>query len=185
MVRNLLTRIKQHKKAKKKAQSKGEDEEKKEEEEEEEDSEEDHLPELDEKKKKRLMNRMETARQSLSKMSIGKGLLKIVSENVLSKGIGNETFKQLSEAIKQHDEYVLKDADVQKVKEGEASGNVEHKQVNLGDFMKKSEKKGKRNIADIILGRKPKNESGNKEGEKVEEKKEEEKKEEKEEEKKE
>ena len=72
-----------------------------------------NLPEMDEKKKQRLLTRMATAKQGLSKMSFAKALLKRTSEAILQKAknfenqMGLESLKEVNDLLSK--EYILKD----------------------------------------------------------------------------
>lgn len=138
-----------------------------------------NLPEMDEKKKQRLLTRMATAKQGLSKMSFAKALLKRTSEAILQKAknfenqMGLESLKEVNDLLSK--EYILKDNDVQQIKEGEViSTPVANKNIDIANFMgpKGGEKKSKKNIADLLLGKnrkknveKKEEDKGKKEGE--------------------
>ena len=114
-----------------------------------------NLPEMDEKKKERLMTRMLTARNGLSKMSFAKALLKRTTADMLQKADskkGMESLKEVNNMLS--NEYILKDNDVQYVNESEVTKPIEKKNIDIAAFMNKEKPKEKRSLADMILGKK-------------------------------
>ena len=114
-----------------------------------------NLPEMDEKKKERLMTRMLTARNGLSKMSFAKALLKRTTADMLQKADnkkGMESLKEVNNMLS--NEYTLKDNDVQYVNESEVTKPIEKKNIDIAAFMNKEKPKEKRSLADMILGKK-------------------------------
>ena len=115
--------------------------------------------ELDDSQKNRLMLRMSSAKQGLSKM-LGKAMIKKASEAILEKAHnlekkisveGIKTYEALNKELDNKDEFVLKDSDVQQVKESEVtSTHTENKNIDIASFMNKEQKPS---VNDIILNR--------------------------------
>lgn len=107
------------------------------------------MPELDDKKKNRLLLRMSSAKQGLSKNIIGKAMIKKASEAILEKAKNLEnkiskdniqTFEELHKHIS-NDNYVLKDTDVQQVEESDMKAKPENKQIDIASFINKENDK--------------------------------------------
>ena len=115
--------------------------------------------ELDDSQKNRLMLRMSSAKQGLSKM-LGKAMIKKASEAILEKAHnlekkisveGIKTYEALNKELDKKDEFVLKDSDVQQVKESEVtSTHTENKNIDIASFMNMEQKPS---VNDIILNR--------------------------------
>ena len=119
--------------------------------------------EMDDSQKSRLMLRMSSAKQGVSKSLIGKVMLKKASEAILEKANRLEkkisegsikTYEELNKEITNESNFVLKDTDVQQVQESEVKTDStgDNKNIDIASFMN-SEK----NVNDIIMNRPTRN----------------------------
>lgn len=115
--------------------------------------------EMDDSQKSRLMLRMSSAKQGVSKSLIGKVMLKKASEAILEKANRLEkkisegsikTYEELNKEITNESNFVLKDTDVQQVQESEVKtdGTGDNKNIDIASFMN-----SKKNVNDIIMNR--------------------------------
>ena len=113
--------------------------------------------EMDDSQKSRLMLRMSSAKQGVSKSLIGKVMLKKASEAILEKANRLEkkisegsikTYEELNKEITNESNFVLKDTDVQQVQESEVKtdGTGDNKNIDIASFMN-----SKKNVNDIIM----------------------------------
>ena len=119
--------------------------------------------EMDDSQKSRLMLRMSSAKQGVSKSLIGKVMLKKASEAILEKANRLEkkisegsikTYEELNKEITNESNFVLKDTDVQQVQESEVKtdGTGDNKNIDIASFMN-----SKKNVNDIIMNRPTRN----------------------------
>ena len=119
--------------------------------------------EMDDNQKSRLMLRMSSAKQGVSKSLIGKVMLKKASEAILEKANRLEkkisegsikTYEELNKEITNESNFVLKDTDVQQVQESEekTDSNGDNKNIDIASFMN-----SKKNVNDIIMNRPTRN----------------------------
>lgn len=118
--------------------------------------------EMDETQKNRLMLRMSSAKQGVSKSLIGKVMLKKASEaiwekaNRLEKKISEgsiKTYEELNKEISNESNFVLKDSDVQQVQESEVKTDStgDNKNIDIESFMNNNN--NTKNVNDIIMNR--------------------------------
>lgn len=119
--------------------------------------------EMDDSQKSRLMLRMSSAKQGVSKSLIGKVMLKKASEAILEKANRLEkkisegsikTYEELNKEITNESNFVLKDTDVQQVQESEVKTDStgDNKNIDIASFMN-----SKKNVNDIIMNRPTRN----------------------------
>ena len=119
--------------------------------------------EMDDSQKSRLMLRMSSAKQGVSKSLIGKVMLKKASEAILEKANRLEkkisegsikTYEELNKEITNESNFVLKDTDVQQVQESEVKTDStgDNKNIDFASFMN-----SKKNVNDIIMNRPTRN----------------------------
>lgn len=119
--------------------------------------------EMDDSQKSRLMLRMSSAKQGVSKSLIGKVMLKKASEAILEKANRLEkkisegsikTYEELNKEITNESNFVLKDTDVQQVQESEVKTDStgDNKNIDTASFMN-----SKKNVNDIIMNRPTRN----------------------------
>ena len=119
--------------------------------------------EMDDSQKSRLMLRMSSAKQGVSKSLIGKVMLKKASEAILEKANRLEkkisegsikTYEELNKEITNESNFVLKDTDVQQVQESEVKTDStgDNKNLDIASFMN-----SKKNVNDIIMNRPTRN----------------------------
>ena len=119
--------------------------------------------EMDDSQKSRLMLRMSSAKQGVSKSLIGKVMLKKASEAILEKANRLEkkisegsikTYEELNKEITNESNFVLKDTDVQQVQESEVKTDStgDNKNIDITSFMN-----SKKNVNDIIMNRPTRN----------------------------
>ena len=119
--------------------------------------------EMDDSQKSRLMMRMSSAKQGVSKSLIGKVMLKKASEAILEKANRLEkkisegsikTYEELNKEITNESNFVLKDTDVQQVQESEVKTDStgDNKNIDIASFMN-----SKKNVNDIIMNRPTRN----------------------------
>ena len=119
--------------------------------------------EMDDSQKSRLMLRMSSAKQGVSKSLIGKVMLKKASEAILEKANRLEkkisegsikTYEELNKEITNESNFVLKDTDVQQVQESEVKTDStgDNKNIDIANFMN-----SKKNVNDIIMNRPTRN----------------------------
>ena len=119
--------------------------------------------EMDDSQKSRLMLRMSSAKQGVSKSLIGKVMLKKASEAILEKANRLEkkisegsikTYEELNKEITNESNFVLKDTDVQQVQESEekTDSTGDNKNIDIASFMN-----SKKNVNDIIMNRPTRN----------------------------
>ena len=119
--------------------------------------------EMDDSQKSRLMLRMSSAKQGVSKSLIGKVMLKKASEAILEKANRLEkkisegsikTYEELNKEITNESNFVLKDTDVQQVQESEVKTDStgDNKNIDIASFMN-----SKNNVNDIIMNRPTRN----------------------------
>ena len=119
--------------------------------------------EMDDSQKSRLMLRMSSAKQGVSKSLIGKVKLKKASEAILEKANRLEkkisegsikTYEELNKEITNESNFVLKDTDVQQVQESEVKTDStgDNKNIDIASFMN-----SKKNVNDIIMNRPTRN----------------------------
>ena len=119
--------------------------------------------EMDDSQKSRLMLRMSSAKQGVSKSLIGKVMLKKASEAILEKANRLEkkisegsikTYEELNKEITNESNFVLKDTDVQQVQESEVKTDStgDNKNIDIASFMN-----SKKNVIDIIMNRPTRN----------------------------
>ena len=119
--------------------------------------------EMDDSQKSRLMLRMSSAKQGVSKSLIGKVMLKKASEAILEKANRLEkkisegsikTYEELNKEITNESNFVLKDTDVQQVQESEVKTDStgDNKNIDIASFMN-----SQKNVNDIIMNRPTRN----------------------------
>ena len=119
--------------------------------------------EMDDSQKSRLMLRMSSAKQGVSKSLIGKVMLKKASEAILEKANRLEkkisegsikTYEELNKEITNESNFVLKDTDVQQVQESEVKTDStgDNKNIDIASFIN-----SKKNVNDIIMNRPTRN----------------------------
>ena len=119
--------------------------------------------EMDDSQKSRLMLRMSSAKQGVSKSLIGKVMLKKASEAILEKANRLEkkisegsikTYEELNKEITNESNFVLKDTDVHQVQESEVKTDStgDNKNIDIASFMN-----SKKNVNDIIMNRPTRN----------------------------
>lgn len=119
--------------------------------------------EMDDSQKSRLMLRMSSAKQGVSKSLIGKVMLKKASEAILEKANRLEkkisegsikTYEELNKEITNESNFVIKDTDVQQVQESEVKTDStgDNKNIDIASFMN-----SKKNVNDIIMNRPTRN----------------------------
>ena len=119
--------------------------------------------EMDDSQKNRLMLRMSSAKQGVSKSLIGKVMLKKASEAILEKANRLEkkisegsikTYEELNKEITNESNFVLKDTDVQQVQESEVKTDStgDNKNIDIASFMN-----SKKNVNYIIMNRPTRN----------------------------
>ena len=117
--------------------------------------------EMDDSQKSRLMLRMSSAKQGVSKSLIGKVMLKKASEAILEKANRLEkkisegsikTYEELNKEITNESNFVLKDTDVQQVQESEVKTDSTGDNIDIASFMN-----SKKNVNDIIMNRPTRN----------------------------
>ena len=119
--------------------------------------------EMDDSQKSRLMLRMSSAKQGVSKSLIGKVMLKKAREAILEKANRLEkkisegsikTYEELNKEITNESNFVLKDTDVQQVQESEVKTDRigDNKNIDITSFMN-----SKKNVNDIIMNRPTRN----------------------------
>ena len=122
--------------------------------------------EMDETQKNRLMLRMSSAKQGVSKSLIGKVMLKKASEAILEKANRLEkkisegsikTYEELNKEISNESNFVLKDSDVQQVQESEVKTDStgDNKNIDIASFMNNNN--NTKNVNDIIMNRPTRN----------------------------
>ena len=122
--------------------------------------------ELDDSQKSRLMLRMSSAKQGVSKSVMGKVMLKKASEAILEKANRLEkkisegsikTYEELNKEISNESNFVLKDSDVQQVQESEVKtdNTGDNKNIDIASFMNNNN--NTKNVNDIIMNRPTRN----------------------------